>query len=257
MRYKTLQNALFKLSGGQAMPNYNGKISGVALNNNQSVTAPVNGYFLVHAVVSDTNAINDVSVTLSNSDRITTTQGCREGNWVDFLLPIQKGMTYVFRFLNIQTARYDIFPLVGGINRLLSLAQTRIRGGVLCLLTSSILSARYLSCRVRKRSQQTKTGLFLQTHKRAVLTPHPVMGISASITKILASSSSICIQRLQKQSVAELRRSITLAGIPQAEQFLLKKAMLSNGNRTLRLLKCGSFRLLDRNSLNETEVCHA
>lgn len=112
--YKKLVNALFKLSGSQAMPNYNGKISGVTLVNNQSVTAAVNGYLLVHAEVSDTNAINDVSVTLSNSDRIVTTQGNREGNWVDFLFPIQKGVTYVFNFLNIQTARYDIFPLVGG-----------------------------------------------------------------------------------------------------------------------------------------------
>ena len=186
MSYKTLQNALFKLSGGQAMPNYNGKISGVTLNNNQSVTAPVNGYFLVHAEVSDTNAINDVSVTLSNSDRITTTQGCREGNWVDFLLPIQKGMTYVFGFLNIQTARYDIFPLVGGgINRLLSLAQSWIRGGVLWLTSSnySELGAKVCSMtkvlgQVLRRSQKSKPESLSLPRGQQERTQHLLMDIS-------------------------------------------------------------------------------
>ena len=115
MSFKKLQNALFQLSGSRAMPNYNGQISGVTLVNKQTVVSPVNGYLRVHGEVSDNGGEdNEVNVTISSTNRIVTTQGKNNGNWIDFLFPVQKGVSYEFGFLNIQAARYDIFPLVGG-----------------------------------------------------------------------------------------------------------------------------------------------
>ena len=112
---KSLVEKLFQLSGSQAMPNYNGQISGVTLVNGQTVVSPVNGYLRVHAVVTDNGGgNNEVNVTISSTNRIVTTQGKNNGNWIDFLFPVQKGVSYEFGFLDIQTARYDIFPLVGG-----------------------------------------------------------------------------------------------------------------------------------------------
>ena len=115
MSIKKLINALFQMSGSRAMPNYNGQISGVTLVNKQTVVSPVNGYLRVHGEVSDNGGEdNEVNVTISSTNRIVTTQGKNNGNWIDFLFPVQKGVSYEFGFLNIQTARYDIFPLVGG-----------------------------------------------------------------------------------------------------------------------------------------------
>ena len=115
MSIKKLINALFQLRGSRAMPNYNGQISGVTLVNEQTVVSPVNGYLRVHGEVSDNGGEdNEVNVTISSTNRIVTTQGKNNGNWIDFLFPVQKGVSYEFGFLNIQTARYDIFPLVGG-----------------------------------------------------------------------------------------------------------------------------------------------
>lgn len=113
--FKKLVNALFQLSGSRAMPNYNGQILGVTLINEQTVVSPVNGYLRVHAVVTDNGGEdNEVNIAVSSTNRIVTTQGKNNGNWIDFLFPVQKGVSYRFGFLNIQTARYDIFPLVGG-----------------------------------------------------------------------------------------------------------------------------------------------
>lgn len=218
-------------------------------NQNLQMICPCDGWARLGAKTGDANTI------VLNSSSVETTINLGVPGWLCQTVPIRKGSTIYYRITGASGVLQFIRSIGGGANRLLSPVQAWIRGGVLWL-TSSIISARSLSCRVRKRFQQTKTGLFSQTRKRMVLTPHPVMGISASITTILAPASSICIQ-MQKKALAELRRSNTLAGIAQAEQFLLKKAMLSNGYRTLRLLKCGSFPQLDRNSLNAKEVCHA
>lgn len=254
MSLKQLINALFKLSGGQAMPV---TTSGIVEISGTTYVAPSAGY-LHYTRLSNGRGYIRINV---NGVINQVTYGSEQNGYKSLYIPVNKGdnltdISGSTTDTEILSESKQFIKLVGGAKSLLSQAVRCVRGGVLCLLTSSIQSARYLSCLVRKRFQQTKTGLFLQTHKRMVLTPHPVMGISASITTILAPASSICIQ-MQKKTLDELRRSNTLAGIAQAQQFLLKKAMLSNGYRTLRLLKCGSFPQLDRNSLNDKEVCYA
>lgn len=85
MSLKQLINALFKLSGGQAMPNYSSPIEHF---NEGTYVAPYDGYIQVHCV---SGAEADESQLSINNTRITSSIALLGGNWLDFIVPVHKG----------------------------------------------------------------------------------------------------------------------------------------------------------------------
>ena len=115
--YKKLTNALFKLSGGQAMPNFSSdQVTSTLTNGESNLVAPFDGYLLLHSVV---NTINPTNNELSIEDvqshtRLITNQGIVGGNWVDFIVPVRKGFSYSVRMVECESGLYSFFKLVGG-----------------------------------------------------------------------------------------------------------------------------------------------
>ena len=129
MRFKTLQNALFKLSGGQAMPAV-GRIviyKGSGTVENQTYTPTKNGYFCIDNYSPETTARSFIQGSILS---YVTQNGGR----ASIFLPVQKGQQVVYSASGSGQKTIRFFDLVGGAKSLLSLAQTRIRGGVLCLI---------------------------------------------------------------------------------------------------------------------------
>lgn len=85
MSLKSLINTLFKLSGGQAMPNYS---SPIEHSSSGTYVAPYDGYIQVHAVAG---AERDESQLSINNTRIANLIATHEGNWLDFIAPVHKG----------------------------------------------------------------------------------------------------------------------------------------------------------------------
>lgn len=85
MSFKSSLNALFKLSGGQAMPNYS---SPIEHSGEGTYVAPYDGYIQVHTVAG---AETDESQLTINNTRITSLIALRSGNWLDFIVPVHKG----------------------------------------------------------------------------------------------------------------------------------------------------------------------
>ena len=85
MSFKTLQNALFQMSGSRAMPNYSSSIehSGIG-----TYVAPYDGYIQVHTVAG---AEIDESQLSINNTRIANLIALLGGNWLDFIVPVHKG----------------------------------------------------------------------------------------------------------------------------------------------------------------------
>ena len=83
--YKKLTNALFKLSGGQAMPKYS---SPIEHSGSGTYVAPYDGYIQIHGVAG---AELDEAQLSINDIRIANLIAVVAGNWLDFIVPVHKG----------------------------------------------------------------------------------------------------------------------------------------------------------------------
>lgn len=117
MSYKTLQNALFQLSGSRAMPNFSSdQVTSTLTNEEENLVAPFDGYLLLHSVVNKINPTNnELSITdVQSNTRLITNQGVFSGNWIDFIVPVRKGYSYTVRMIACESGLYSFFKLVGG-----------------------------------------------------------------------------------------------------------------------------------------------
>lgn len=255
--YKKLVNALFKLSGGQAMPK-TGDYT-VIEKTETNFVIPYSGYLKVFSLTSNMNT-PWLNVTVNNSlamilPCVNSLQGLS-----CVVLPVKKGDSISILSNGIQVDGIHLFKLVGGgINRLLSLAQARIRGGVLCLLTSSILFARYLSCRVLKRYQVDRLSRLVFRQLTSILsTPHRATAIS-----LLESKTQRIVELFkskQTQFPAFGRATMKSQARFGERTFLCAKGKLHKHlfDMTRRgCLKYYSFLRLALLKVNAMEVCHA
>ena len=83
--YKKLVNALFKLSGGQAMPKYS---SPIEHSGNGTYAAPYDGYIQIHGAAGAEGDETQLSI---NDIRIANLIAVVAGNWLDFIVPVHKG----------------------------------------------------------------------------------------------------------------------------------------------------------------------
>ena len=254
--YKKLTNALFKLSGGQAMPNFSSaQVTSTLTNGETNLVAPFDGYLLLHSVVntiSPTN--NELSITDTKSNtRLVTNQGLIAGNWVDFIVPVRKGYSYTVRMIECESGLYSFFKLVGGAKSLLAQAVSWVRGGVLWL-TSSILSARYISCRALKRFRQTAQ-LITQRRPKVRLS-HRAMAISAlepskATTAPLRMSTFGIIHTLVRQDLQRQSRE-TLACVSRVTKESTSISLLTERWTCLNLRNLTALR-----NVNGKEVYYA
>lgn len=109
MSFKTLQNALFKLSGGQAMP-AEGRIviyEGSETVENQTYTPTKNGYFCVDNYSEEPTARSYIQGAILN---YVTQAGGRTA----IFLPVQKGQLVGYSASGSGQKRISFVDLVGG-----------------------------------------------------------------------------------------------------------------------------------------------
>ena len=246
MSLKSLINALFKLSGGQAMP-YGTKNSQSVTENNcndLNTSAPYDGY-----VIGRFSAVDGVVCRLYRESRAVVSGLGNTGGYVDVSFPVQKGQSITAYANNATTSLTVHFEkIVGGANRLLLQAVQCVRGGAICLKTfSKALSRR---C-VRSSSQDQRTQITNLQAKRSLL-PH-------RLTVMRCSSHQMC------QTLPYLRYSVVT--LCRCHRRLLNLGLLSmfhaeKGKQYTQLLTervdrcCALSGRLFQNNLIATEVCH-
>lgn len=85
MSFKSSLNALFKLSGTQAMPKWE---SFITYDAKGTYTAPYDGYIHLHGATD--NSADEIQLDI-NGDRKANLISVTAGNWLDFVLPVRKG----------------------------------------------------------------------------------------------------------------------------------------------------------------------
>ena len=153
MSLKSLINALFKLSGGQAMPKTGDYITigeGIA-----QFTVSSDGWLKVYSTTTNTTT-PWLNVSVNNGVGIVTPCNAFLEALTCLVMPVKKGDSITILYNGVTLGAVQLFKLVGGANRLLSQALSWIRGGLLWL-TSSIISARFLNCQVLKHCRAVRT----------------------------------------------------------------------------------------------------
>ena len=85
MSFKSSLNALFKLSGTQAMPKWE---SFITYDAQGTYTAPYDGYIHLHG--DAVHAADEIQLDI-NDDRKANLIAVIAGNWLDLVLPVRKG----------------------------------------------------------------------------------------------------------------------------------------------------------------------
>lgn len=256
MSIKSAINALFKLSGGQAMPKYS---SPIEHSGSGTYVAPYDGYIQIHG--SAIAEFDEAQLSI-NDTRIANLIAAVAGNWLDFIVPVHKGDNCEVNVTGASSsATVRFYKTMGGeINRLLAQAVRCVRGGVLCLLTSSI----HLEHGAKVFSLLKRVGLAIKLSQKRCkelisicqhdLLFRQVTDLLAYIQIIVLTPIKILKAQYQQEFALAQNKTKTLGRV--REQFRLKKVRQSLFP-VMTLLNSGLFQLRDHNNLNATEVCHA
>lgn len=111
MSFKTLQNALFQLSGSRAMPNVSNTLRYDPRESPFTLTAPDDGYMCAEGVSID--AKNEISI---NNSNVRSSQFSSQTWGARCFVPVHKGdqINVIYTGFNIQTAALYFTKLMGG-----------------------------------------------------------------------------------------------------------------------------------------------
>lgn len=113
MSFKSSLNALFRLSGGMAMPNVGNSIQYHPRESPYTFTAPDNGYLCAEA---QSIAVGN-EIVLNNAN-VRSAQTAYNGWGGRCFVPVRKGdqVTVTYTGFNLQTAKLFFTKLVGGVD---------------------------------------------------------------------------------------------------------------------------------------------
>ncbi len=256
MSLKQLINALFKLSGSQAMPKSDDSLVVAYSTTNQAYTAPYDGYL---CVVGNSNS-DSSEIVLTQNEISTGTTAAQNGWGVRQMMPLAKGQTANINFIGISTATIYFCRLIGGgINRLLSQAVRCVRGGGLCLNSSNtfVLSLIQQLPDLARVIRLTPYLFLLKAHQVFQLSLQLMVGV---VYTLQGNSTEFTYRRIISSEVfLQLHGMLEMATttLQDVSRFAKEKQLLASLEELRNLLVTSCTLQNDRCLNNAKEVCHA